>query len=290
VIASTATALDNAFPDDVDDIVERVLLPYRPILSHALTGSFRRRLQLAVEGSTNLKPWLPAPRYRPAHAIGALTAGQVALLGGFRPMRILHSVAYDLALPLDGGDRKSVQATEQILLTAAEALDSLADHHVVVPVKGSDARLRRLHGFVRVGVAALLAGTMGALHEHRLWSGRRELAEAPEFIQRYFLGAIQIFGRIQLNRRDQGVFRDHYLEARDIEELADERLGLDAEVERRHGFLKRLATALEAAAGVLTGTERREGDARDPTALASAASAHPALTSATARGARPRTP
>jgi len=288
------TALDDLFSDDVDEIIERVLARYQPALSRVVMASFRSKLQLAITDNPDLKPWLPPSPFEPVHGAGALTAAQVALLGGSRPTRILHTVAFRLSLPLDGGDQQSLREAEQILHDADEALESLVEHHVVTPVEGPEAGLRRLRELIRLGVAAQIAAMLGALREHHDLARRRGSDDEPEIIRRYFLRALQVFSRIKLSGRDQEVFRDHYLDAGDIEELADERgHGLDAEVARRLGFLERFATAFEAGADALYGAGRREGDA--PGALAGTedagqARARPAraLSRATAPATRPR--
>lgn len=45
------TALDNAFPDDIDEIVEGVLVRYRPIFSDTMTA-FLREISRATSGTT----------------------------------------------------------------------------------------------------------------------------------------------------------------------------------------------------------------------------------------------
>jgi hypothetical protein len=291
------TALDNAFADELDEIIERALLAYRPILSHAVMGQFRTNLQLIVHASDNLKPWLARGQFQPAHGLGSLTAGQVALLGGTRPTRALHSVASWLSVPLDGGDQKGLRTVGQILHHSTEALESLVEHHVVVAVKEGEARLRKLREVVRLGIAAQAAAMMGAQQELGLWAERDDLEEPSELVRRYFLAAHQAFGRIKLSRADQDVFRDYYIEALPIDELAEERdRGLDAEVERRRAFLKRLAAALEAQCELMARTAGRPGAGGSaPEVLAgsgregSTRDAEPrALTQATARAARPR--
>jgi len=87
MISPKTAAIENLFPDDVEEIIERVLLRYRPIFSHMLMGSFRNHLQRAIQGSLTLKSWLPVGPRHPVHGTSALTAGQVALLGGTRPVR-----------------------------------------------------------------------------------------------------------------------------------------------------------------------------------------------------------
>lgn len=284
---AVGAALDGAFSDDVDEIIERVLLAFRPILCQAVMASFRDDLQLAIQGTDELKAWLAVGPPSTVRGVGPLTAGQVALLGGTRPTRVLQTVASRLWIPLDGGDKQSLREADRILTHSSKALESVVEHHVVSPARGQEARLRKLRGLVRVGVAAQFAAMMGALHEHHLWAEERALEEERELVQRYFLGALQAFGRIKLARRDQDVFRDHYLEARDIEEIADERgVELAAEAERRRGFLERLAAALEAQAAVAAGHDAGAGD---PEALAGAGDAGPrALTRATGRATRPR--
>jgi hypothetical protein len=73
-------------------------------------------------------------------------------------------------------------------------------------------------------------------------------------IKRYFLGMVQVFGRIKLARNDQKIFSDHYIDAADVDALVeDDGRDLDEEVELRHGFLKRLAKALKAQILLVTG-------------------------------------
>ena len=240
-----------------------------------------------IEDSENLKPWLPQGRPPPVQGIGELTAGQVVLLGGTRPKRILHTLVMDLGVDLDGNNESLTQA-RHILLSTVDALDSLVEHHVVVPVKGQDARVRKLQAFVHLGIAAQFAAMMGGLYEARL-HGQHESEESQEVVRGYFHGAVQVFGRIELTPKDEAVFRDYYLEQADIEELAEERdRGLAAEIERRHGFLKRLVAAFQAEIGRLTGAAgRHPGD--QPQALAGAGGHEPqVLTRAIVPAAQPR--
>jgi hypothetical protein len=290
------TALDNVFADDLDEIIERALLAYRPIFSHAVMGQFRANLERLIEGSENLQPWL-AREFQPAHGLGSLTAGQVALLGGTRPTRVLHSVASRHSILLDGGDAQGLRTVGLILHHSTEALESLVEHHVVVSVKAGEARLRKLREVVKLGIATQVAALMGAQQDLSLWAKPDDLEEPPELVRRYFLAALQAFGRIKLSRADQGVFRDYYIEALAIEDLAEERgRGLAAEIERRRGFLTRLAAALEAQCDLMARTVgRSDAGAGAPEALAGSGreggtrNAEPrALTQATVRAARPR--
>ncbi len=246
--------LDNAFRYELDEIIERGLSTYRPILSHVATATFRNNLAGTMTGYGNLQPWiemLTPSRSPPLHGTDKLTAGQVALLGGTRPLRILHSIVLDLDVLLDGGDKQSLKRANRILGPTCDALQSLVDHHVVAPAKGRDASARKLGAFVDLGIAAQIASTMGALHYERLHA---EDASGDEVIQRYFLGMVQIFGRITLARNDQQVFSDHYIDVVDVEGFAaDQGRDLSDEVARRHGFLKRLAAALRAQIQLVTG-------------------------------------
>jgi hypothetical protein len=248
-------ALDDAFPHDLDEILEGVLATYRPILSHLMTANFRGEMKLCFERSNNLAPWVEAlGRPAPVHGIGPLTPAQVALLGGTRPRSIPHCIVTDLHVPLDGGAPKDLREAYQILLSSDHALRSLVEHHVVVPVRGPRAAARRLRALADLGVAAQIAALMGTLHERSLV---RSEDEESDFIQRYFLEALQTFGRISLSRGDRAVFRDYYVDEAHIEELAEERSGeLSVEVERRRGFLKRLAAALRAESARGTGAGR----------------------------------
>jgi hypothetical protein len=279
-------ALDNAFADDLEEIIEHVLLRYRPIFSHTLMNRFRRDLERAIHDTENLMPWHLENQSHPVTGIGPLTAGQVALLGGTRPMRVLHSLAYELEIPLDGGDAQSAHEADGILFHSTRALQSLAEHHVVVPVKGREARVRRLREFVELGVAAQIAALMGGLRESQLVTERPE-PEHHALVRRYFLATLQAFGRLELSPRDQDVFSDYYLDEIAIDDLAAERgRGLAAEIKRRQGFLQRLATALLAEIDIMTGGVRRH-DAPTPEALAAGAKPK-ALTRATGAAARPR--
>jgi hypothetical protein len=284
---STA-ALDSAFSGDTDEIIERVLLVYRPILSHAVMATFRRNLFL-VAHTIDFAPWRPEGPRPPVHGIGALTAGQVALLGGTRPRRILHTLVTDLDVALDG-DKASLERAHNVLLPTSDAVESLAAYHDVVPVKGWEAGARKMRAFVDLAVATQIAAAMGALHEEHPWSRQRERRQAPEFVRRYFLGLVEVFGQIKLPRKDEAIFRDHYLEDVTIEQLAEEKgRGLDAEVERRLGFLRRLAKALKLEIGKRTGVAG-PGTVDEPRVLGGTdAAVPPALTQAVGRGAPPRT-
>jgi hypothetical protein len=248
--------LDKAFRYELAEIIERGLSVYRPILSHLVTATFRHNLVMALDGigDANLRPLLGllAPgRLSRLHGTDTLTAGQVALLGGTRPTRILHSVVFELGVLLDGGDKPSVKSAKWILMPTSAAVRSFVAHHVVAPVKGQGAAARKLSGIVDLGIAAQIASTMGALHDHRM---RPEDASGDdEIVRRYFLGMVQTFGRIRLARSDQKVFRDQYIDGVDVKDLVeDEGRDLDEEVELRHGFLKRLATALKAQIKLVT--------------------------------------
>jgi hypothetical protein len=255
--SSMTADLDNAFRYELAEIIERGLSAYRPILSHLATATFRGNLVAAIDrmGRMNLKPWLGmlAPGRPPAlHGTDKLTAGQVALLGGTRPLRILHSVVLDLDVLLDGGDKQSLKRAKMILEPTHDALCSVVDHYVVAPAKGRDASARKLGALVDLGIAAQIASTMGALHYHR--QQHEDAFGEDDVIKHYFLGMVQVFGRITLARNDQQVFSDHYIDGVDVEELvADQGRDLSEEAALRHGFLKRLATALKAQIKLVTG-------------------------------------
>lgn len=284
--ATLHAQLDAAYPDDFEEIVERVLLTYRPILSHFLLAHLRNDAYRTLLSHQNLKPWEadgPPPPVRP---IGSLTVAQVVLLGGTRPRRVVHSLAADINSMLDGGDRETVHRAEGMLEHANEALESLVGHHVVTPVKGPAARRRKLTGFIHLGVAAEIASLMGTLAAHHLWTRHQDPEKVPDLIRRYFLGVVQAFGRVRLSARDLAVFGDYYVENAEIEELAEERdLDLAVEVERRRVFLSHLSAGLQAqlAAAASPGGPLVERAALGP------GDAPTALNPATGRGARPRT-
>jgi hypothetical protein len=248
--------LDTTFRYELAEIIERGLSVYRPILSHLVMATFRSNFALVIHGHRGpLEPWtdeLTPGRQPPLHGTDKLTAGQVALLGGTRPLRILHSVLLDLDVLLDGGDKQSRKQAIEVLEPTCDALQSLVDHHVVAPAKGRDASARKLGALVDLGMAAQIASTMGALHHHL--QDPEDASEPDDVVKRYFLGMVQVFGRITLARRDQKIFSDHYIDAADVDALVeDDGRDLDEEVELRHGFLKRLAKALKAQILLVTG-------------------------------------
>jgi hypothetical protein len=248
--------LDTTFRYELAEIIERGLSVYRPILSHLVTATFRNNFARVIHGHRGpLEPWtgeLSPGRQPPLCGTDELTVGQVALLGGTRPLRILHSVVLDLDVLLDGGDKQSRKQAKEVLEPTCDALQSLVDHHVVVPAKGRDASARKLSALVDLGIAAQIASTMGALHHHLEYP--EEASGDGDFVKRYFLGMVQVFGRITLARGDQKIFRDHYIDAADVDALVeDDGRDLDEEVELRHGFLKRLAKALKAQIQLVTG-------------------------------------
>lgn len=248
--------LDTTFRYELAEIIERGLSVYRPILSHLVMATFRSNFARVIHGHRGpLEAWtdeLTPGRQPPLHGMDKLTAGQVALLGGSRPLRILHSVALDLDVLLDGGDKQSRKNAKEVLEPTCDALQSLIDHHVVAPAKGRDACARKLGALVDLGIAAQIASTIGALH-HQL-EDPEDASEPDDFVKRYFLGMVQVFGRIALAHHDQKIFRDRYIDAADMDALVeDDGRDLDEEVELRHGFLKRLAKALKAQIQLVTG-------------------------------------
>ena len=248
--------LDTTFRYELAEIIERGLSVYRPILSHLVTATFRSNFARVIHGHRgNLEPWteqLAPGRLLPLHGTDTLSAGQVALLGGTRPLRILHVVVLDLDVLLDGGDKQSRKHAKEVLEPTCEALQNLVDHHVVSPAKGRDASARKLAALVDLGIAAQIASTMGALHDHL--QSPEEASGDGDMVKRYFLGMVQVFGRITLARRDQKIFSDHYIDAADVDDLVeDDGRDFAEEVELRHGFLKRLAKALRAQIQLVTG-------------------------------------
>jgi hypothetical protein len=247
--------LDTAFRYELAEIIERRLVVYRPILSHLAMATFRHNLLLSILDDLNVKPELGviiAGRPSPVHGTDQLTAGQVALLGGTRPLRILHAVSHELNLSLDGGDKRSLKQATEILQSTNDALRSFVVHHEVAPAKGRDASARNLAALVDLGIATQIASTMGALHHHLQYPA--DASGEDDVIKRYFLGMVQVFGRIKLARNDQKVFSDHYIDGRDVDDLVeDDGRDLAEEVELRHEFLKRLAKALKAQIKLATG-------------------------------------
>ena len=250
--------LDTPFRYELAEIIERGLSVYRPILSHLVTATFRSNFARVIHGHRgNLEPWtkeLAPGRLLPLHGTDTLSAGQVALLGGTRPVRILHVVILDLDVLLDGGDKQSRKHAKEVLEPTCDALQNLVDHHVVSAAKGQDAAARNLAALVDLGIAAQIASTMGALHDH-LQSPEEASGDGDDdVVKRYFLGMVQVFGRITLTRRDQKLFSDHYIDAADVDDLVeDDGRDFDNEVALRHGFLKRLAKALRAQIQLVTG-------------------------------------
>lgn len=206
-------------------------------------------------------------------------------------MRLLQSLADELEIPLDGGDKRTMAEAEQMLSHAADALESLAEHHVVTRVEERAERAAKLREFVELGVAAQLAGLMAGLYEDNRWSGRPVPENPRELVERYFLKMVEVFARIELSRADQEVFRDYYVNVIDIHELAAERgRGLAREIARRKGFLERLAAALAAEIDRVTAAPPRH-DPVDPEALGEAGPPQPppkTLSRATGAAARPR--
>jgi hypothetical protein len=248
--------LDTTFRYELAEIIERGIWVYRPILSHLATATFRSNFARAIHGHKGpLQPWtdqIAPSRLPPLHGTDKLTAGQVALLGGTRPRRILHSVVHDLGVLLDGGDKQSLKHAEVILEPTCDVLQSIVDHHVVTPAKGRDASVRKLGVLVDLGMAAQIASTLGALHHHLQYP--EEGSAGTDLVKRYFLGMVQVFGGIKLVRNDQRVFRDHFIDGGNIDDLVeDDGRDLDREVELRHGFLTRLARALKAQIKLVTG-------------------------------------
>ena len=247
--------LDTRFRYELAEIIERGLSAYRPILSHLATATFRNNFARVIHGHKgNLEPWtdeLAPGRRPPLHGTDKLTAGQVALLGGTRPLRIVQTVVRDLDVLLDGGDKQSLKHAKEVLDPTCGALQNLVDHHVVSPAKGRDASARKLAALVDLGIAAQIASTMGALHHHLQYP--EEASNDGDVVKRYFLGMVQVFGRITLARRDQKIFSDHYINAADVDDLVeDDGRDFAEEVELRHGFLKRLAKALKAQIQLIT--------------------------------------
>ncbi len=241
--------LDNAFRYEIVELIEHRLSAFRPILSNLVIATFRSNLErhVAMAGRGNLDPWMHAIfAGRPLTLQGTdrLTAGQVALLGGTRPLRILHTVVLELGVLLDGGDKASQRQATEILEMTSQALRSVVKHHVVEPAKTRDAALRKLGALVDLGIAAQIASTMGALH-HDLPHGEDDAGD--DVFRHHFLGLVQAFGRLTLTRNDQKVFSDHYIDGVDVERLVDDDgRDFDEEVELRHAFLSRLVKALKA--------------------------------------------
>lgn len=247
--------LDTTFRYELAEIIERGLSAYRPILSHLATATFRSNFARVIHGHKgNLEPWtdqLARGWLLPLQGTDKLTAGQVALLGGTRPLRIVHTVVHDLDVLLDGGDKQSLKHATEVLEPTCGALQNLVDHHVVYPAKGRDASARKLAALVDLGIAAQIASTMGALHDHL--QSPVDASGPDDVIKRYFLGMVQVFGRITLARRDQKIFSDHYIDAADVDDLVeDDGRDFAKEVELRHGFLKRLAKAIKAQIQLIT--------------------------------------
>jgi len=248
--------LDNVFRHELEELIEHRLSTFRPILSHLVTATFRANLVgfVAMAGHGNLDPWLDpifASRPLPLQGTDRLTAGQVALLGGTRPLRILHTVVLELDVLLDGGDKASRRQATEVLSGTSRALRSVLKHQVVEPVKTRDAAFRKLGALVDLGIAAQIASAMGRL-QHLLQ--HREDDAGDDVIRHHFLGLVQVFGRITLARNDQKVFSDHYIDGVDVEQLvADDGRDLDEEVKLRHAFLTRLVKALKAQIKLVTG-------------------------------------
>lgn len=283
-------ALDHAFAYEIEDIIERGLLAYEPILSLPVMAQLREHLRHVLHRDSTMKPWLAQlPGQEPIDGIGTLTAGQVALLGGTRPLRVLHALAPDFGLRAESKSRAHLGF---LLLSSTEALNSLVEHHVVAPARGREACARRLREFVNLAVAAMIAALMGTLYDHRMSPGVPGREEETPLVKRHFSRMGEAFTRITLTRKDQGIFRDYYLDEAHIEELAEEGgRGLAAEVERRRGFLKRLAAALKEQCAILAGAAgRHEAAVVAPEALPGATSdaAIPAVSRAVARATLPR--
>jgi hypothetical protein len=281
--SSIIAALDGMFADEPEEIVERVLRAYQPILNRTIMVHLRMDLQRNLDGHIQFAPW--RTEGQPAvQSLGSLTATQVAFLGGTRPTRMLEDIAAELKVPVESGDRESEQKLYQISLSSRQT-DKVIDHYVVAKVKGREARARRVREFVEFAVAAQFASLIGALsgrHDALLLNPEEE-EEEPEFIRRHFLGAIRMFRKLKLTPTAQAVFQDHFLDDREIEDIAeDEGRELEEEIERRRVFLKGLARALREA------LDRPKDDARAPEALPGAKPRPRALTQATARAARPR--
>ena len=278
---SITATLAGMFVDEPEEIVESVLRPYTPILSRTIMVHLRMDLQRNLDAHVQLAPWRTEGQ-PVAQGLGPLTATQVALLAGTRPTRMLEDIAAELQVPVESGDRESEQKLYEISLTSRQT-DKVIENYVVAKVKGREARAQRVREFVEFAVAAQFASLVGALagrHDSLLINPEEE---EPEFIRRHFLGAVQVFRKLKLTRKAQAVFRDHFLDNREIEDIAeDEGREVDKEIERRRVFLKGLARALaEALAGP-------QDSPRAPEALPGATPRPRALTQATGRAARPR--
>jgi hypothetical protein len=250
--------LDDAFPDDTEEIIERALHAYRPLLGHTATAFFRSNLSVHVLGHGRFSPWVATIRAgRPVAAVAAhdLTAAQVILLGGTRPTRCLHSVvAAELHVHLDGGFPEEIARARSVLGGSYGAVESLVRHHPCTPARGRAAALASLTELVHLGIAAQYASMIARLYDQGFDPERLPSDEEVAFLTRYFFWAMHAFRRLALTRGDQAAFRDYYVDRARPDELAEEHdLELDHEVERRRRFLKRLSKGLLVQAAAIGG-------------------------------------
>jgi hypothetical protein len=242
-------AIDDPFPYDFEDLVERALRPYRPILSYVAIAQFRTHLDLFFRTTENLAPWIDAldrAAWVPPTSAAGLTSAQLALLRSGRPTRVLETLAENLEIRLDGGSEESERKARELLLLASGCLDDLAPSSPVLPEPDLDACARELGRFIDLAIVALHVSTvaeLSALHQRRDPSD----AGSDNFLaaSRYFSWVLLAFRRVKLSEEDASVFLTYYVRRSAPEDVAERRgHAIDVEIQRRQAFLERFGQEL----------------------------------------------
>lgn len=256
-VAVACATLDRVFRGESADMIEEAIRPYRPVLSHAIVHQFRHNLWERFLLRTGFEGWIEAVPREEIRAVGPLSAVQVSLLGGWRPMRCVHETVSELDARIDNGDRGDLAVLGRILYPCFTAVDSLAVYERKEPPGSPEEAERRLRELFEIAVAAQYAAMVAALTGAQ---SRISAEEDARFAPRYFLAALQAFQRVSLSRADQAAFSDFFLSGARIKDLAEETgAKVSLLVERRRTFLERLSRGLRAAIAVIAQEPPPEG-------------------------------
>lgn len=243
------TELDDAFPSDLDEIIDLGLRPYRPVLSHTVAAALQGDMLAVIESAGNLRPWVDVLDTRGrapegARDEGGLTPAQRALLGGSAPGRFLDDLVWGLRVELDSLSRAGVKGAHAVLITSVEALDAYAEGYPPAPA-ADPAAARGVAGFLERGVPLMFATMIGSITggDALTWASVR--GHEVE-LYRYFVYLVEAFHRAGLDDEDRQTFSDHYEAGLDPALLAARRAATPpADLARHDAFLLRFGVAMQ---------------------------------------------
>lgn len=237
------------FPHDLDEIIERGIEPYRPVLSRMVIAEIRDHLRTILHMSSALSAcirMLDAATRIPWPRVEGLTPSQVALLGGTAPTRVPEMAAHELALPVDGGSKESADALRDHMIASFGAAQDLIDQHPEVTPAHPDDAARALSELVDDAVVASYAAMLGVIFNQL---EPLKPGEAPSdqttAMQPYFAWALLAFQNVDLDRADTSTFDHYYMRCFEPADIAKHRgHAVEIELDRRLSFIRRLGPRL----------------------------------------------